>query len=434
MLPFLYLILLAISDIVIPTFAIELITNQKVKFERYIVIYLTFFFVMFRQMIDINYLFLELLFYMMTLLYIDHKQGKFPMLKCFLFFLVSNYAMVVLINFVSSILFYNVLDAPFTMNGFLVNNRFEFIYKLLYILFLLSVKIKRIAIDDSFTKRYWKYVFLFVLLSSLSVVAFMVISYDNQDEQLGMIYSFLAAVTICIFYLFHTFFASFYENYVEKQTLKQEKEHAVLELHALIEEQKSVEKIKKFKHDIQNNFIVLHHLMKEEKYQDAMSYLEKYIDTYEEASRSLQIENIVASAIINDKIRRYPSLLFDVKTFLPKYINMDSIDFGIILGNVIDNACEYCFRMQCTKPIKIHITTYYDTTLFIEVKNEYRESQVNLTTAKADFHMHGYGIQNTKEVVEKYHGYHHVKIQEGMFVTQILIPEVGQERIESSNQ
>lgn len=430
MLPSIYLILLAISDIAIPTFAIEIVTSQKVKLERYIVVYLAFFFVMFREMVDLNYLFAELLLYMMTLLYVDNKQGKLPMLKCFLFFFVTNYAMILFINFVSYILFYNVLDTTFTMNGLFVNERFEFIYKLLYILFLLSIKIKRIAIDDSFTKRYWKYVFLFMLLSSLSVISFMVISYYNQDEQVGMIYSFLAAVTICIFYIFHTFFATFYDNYMEKQKLKQEKEHAVLELHALIEEQKSVEKIKKFKHDIQNNFIILHHMMKEEKYQEAIVYLEKYIDKYEEASRSLQIDNIVAAAIINDKIKRYPSLTFDVKTFLPKYLHIDSIDFGIILGNIIDNACEYCFRIQSKNAIHIHIYTYYDTNLFIEVKNEYRESEVNLITIKEDSYMHGYGLQNTKEVVEKYDGYHHIKIEDGMFITQILLPEVGKERIE----
>ena len=40
------------------------------------------------------------------------------------------------------------------------------------------------------------------------------------------------------------------------------------------------------------------------------------------------------------------------------------------------------------------------------------------------------GLQNTKEVVEKYDGYHHVKIEDGMFITQILLPEVGKERID----
>lgn len=210
----------------------------------------------------------------------------------------------------------------------------------------------------------------------------------------------------------------------EKHDLQLENEKSKLQLAGLLETQKFVDEMKKFRHDIKNNFMIIDHMIQYKEYQAASNYLHKYIDSFEE-SQNIHIDNLIVSAIVNDNVRRYPSLGFDVRCFIPSKLAIDDVDLARILGNLLNNACEYVTRENIYCEVLVKVSAISGTDLFIEVVNACKETEITadtLKTKKANAMNHGYGIINVKNTVSKYDGVYNNEIMNGNFITQILIP------------
>lgn len=420
------IILYAISDIIIPIFTLEVIADKKTKLNKYIISLLCGALIIIRMFFNINYFIIEMCIYIGLIFYSKIKDDIFYYIG---FFTICNILLMPTINILYYFIFNGFIDFTFSFSEFFANENLEFICKMLYLIVLFHMQNYKIKESDEFEKKYWNYLHIFTIMCLIFIIIFSTLSYTYHQEQYSIIFSLLSGITIILLYILNSFFKSLHDNIEEKHELLIQQEKSKIELNSLLESQKSMTELKKFKHDIQNNFVILKYMIQEKEYTSVTKYLNDYIKEFNELQNSfIQIDNLIVSAVVNDKLKRYPNLKFSVKCFIPQQLRISDLDLVTILGNILDNACEYVDRMKIDGIIEVKITCNYETSLFIEVKNPCIEKQVTaelLKTSKTDKNAHGYGIMNVKRAVDNNDGIYDVKIQDGYFITQILIPEGG---------
>lgn len=97
-------------------------------------------------------------------------------------------------------------------------------------------------------------------------------------------------------------------------------------------------------------------------------------------------------------------------------------DWGVLLGNLWDNAIEGCERAGENRKI-IFSMKQAGSAIVIKIENSCCKdvNRERLRTTKADKKMHGIGLQNVEFVVNKYGGTIKQNCREGIFSSQIVM-------------
>ena len=110
----------------------------------------------------------------------------------------------------------------------------------------------------------------------------------------------------------------------------------------------------------------------------------------------------------------------------PKNCSIDSVDLCTILTNLLDNAIEACERCspEIERKIKLTIRRIHQ---FIIIKIENSSSTTptirneKMMTTKINKSMHGWGIQNVRAAVEKYHGVMEYDYKNNIFTMNVML-------------
>ena len=425
MLGLLYHMCQAASDIAIPILAVKTLSKKEPHVNKTLTILLFVFLSVLYSFYSLNYIYMVIPIYI-SLIVKERTNEENDFLFSICSFVLLNCFLVPVLNILYFFLFNGYMDVNYSSFGLISNQNTEFFIKMTLLLILFSIRNSKLDTNLEFVSKYVKYSNLFMMICYLVFIIFMAISltYAN-NEKLFILLSLLSSLIISLAFIFNDLYEKLYSNMKEKQDLQLENEKSRLQLAGLLETQKFVDEMKKFRHDIKNNFMIIDHLIQYKEYQAASNYLRKYIDAFEESQKNIQIDNLIVSAIVNDSVRRYPSLGFDVRCFIPSKLAIDDVDLARILGNLLNNACEYVTRENIYCEILIKVSTISGTDLFIEVINPCKETYITadtLKTKKADPMNHGYGIINIKNTVLKYDGVYNNDIINGNFISRILIP------------
>ena len=106
---------------------------------------------------------------------------------------------------------------------------------------------------------------------------------------------------------------------------------------------------------------------------------------------------------------------------IPEHLNVSIFDINVILSNILDNALNALNKV--TQPV-LYIYIKYDRgILCIDIKNNCINSNYSENTKnKIDpFGKHGYGLNNVRRVVKKYHGNLAISCLDGFFTTRIIL-------------
>ena len=106
----------------------------------------------------------------------------------------------------------------------------------------------------------------------------------------------------------------------------------------------------------------------------------------------------------------------------PCDIHIAETDICILLGNILDNAIEACEQLSVKKIIELKIRCI-NGMLYIGCKNPTKQSDVSLITTKPDKSQHGFGTVTINKIANKYGGHANYKIDESLFVCEIIIPQ-----------
>ena len=192
------------------------------------------------------------------------------------------------------------------------------------------------------------------------------------------------------------------DNY-QKEMLLQEAE-AKEEYYQEVE--KSSREVQKIKHDLKNMLLAICGSYKEKN--KISEEIRKIVQELDDSDKKIYTSNIVINTIINHKMCLAENL--KIKTYVnikvPKSVNLDYKDAGILLGNILDNAIESCKKINMEdRWIKIDII-YKKNTMFIKICNSKIKELVNIKqTSKHDVHNHGIGVSSIENIVNKYGGY-----------------------------
>ena len=180
--------------------------------------------------------------------------------------------------------------------------------------------------------------------------------------------------------------------------------------------------IRNIKHDMRNTLSIVMRLSTGEERaekEELDAYLTELNRTLDKLELHYRTGNPVADTLLNMKyheiLRVMPECRLDPEQLIfPAGLVIQSYDYGVILGNALDNAMEACKKLydQGTRDeLFIRLSSFRrGNQFFIEVVNSFdgkvlQEGEKEFPqTHKADKKLHGMGLYHIKSTAEKYYG------------------------------
>lgn len=288
--------------------------------------------------------------------------------------------------------------------------------------------------------------FILTLIISYFLVFYMISNgklyeylYENDFYRYFIsVYSFLGIICFCRVYRFgyeerliHYWF--FYLLFVfitcgvfvfYLLRIKSEEQNRILNMrNNLIKEhylelQKAYNENKILYHDFKNHILVVDHLIREQKNEEAINYIESCMEMMSCLVNSVQSGCEIIDIIINRKIMetRDKEIKFFYQVEYIGQIAINDIDLCALLANLLDNAVEACEAVPDKKAwINLKILRKNDL-LLIQLENSLstnKSSKKNFFISdKIDKKLYGIGMKSIEKVIEKYDGYMEYKVSD----------------------
>lgn len=275
-----------------------------------------------------------------------------------------------------------------------------FVAVFMYVFAEILIKRKNVSASVDLSFKYFL-ALLMIPVFSFGIVLYMLTLNDVTAEGLMICSLFSLMTNLAVFYLYDKIIAS----------VLQKKEHDVLvtqnrNLRFMVDNmQVSVENTRKLNHDLRNHATVMLALAESEKNEKLVEYIE---NTFQIPTGSfLSGGNVVVNSILNFKKQecegKHIEPFFHVD--IPLDVDIPDDVFTIVLGNLLDNAIAAVEKMSEDR--KIYVDLFQERGIvYFYVGNPYcgelkmDEKQRYLTT-KEDTEIHGYGIENVEQAVER---------------------------------
>lgn len=182
-----------------------------------------------------------------------------------------------------------------------------------------------------------------------------------------------------------------------------------------------------WRHDYHNHLQKLKAHIMMDQINEASRYLNELEIDLDSVDKLVESGNINLDAILNSKISLAlkENISINFKANVPKKLVVSDIDLCILIGNLIDNAVEACYKKQAesTKFIRIYIGAFKKQ-LYITVSNSTNEiirklDEEYISTKRGN---HGHGLKRINNIIDKYDGYINRQNEPGVFVTEVLLP------------
>ena len=215
----------------------------------------------------------------------------------------------------------------------------------------------------------------------------------------------------------------------DQQTLQNRLDQMEQQREEFAREQKEVsqlsENVRRLKHDMRNHLMVIASFLNQGELDEAKSYTSQILDKLNLDYSYMNTGNSLLNYIVNQKLNAAKQQGIYVKAEIEnlKFENIQGIDFSAILGNLLDNAIEAAGRSKKRYvELTIRRRKGYD---MIQICNSIDKSVLadnpTLQTTKEDADMHGLGMQQVRELVEKYDGMLDIYEEEKRFIVSVLL-------------
>ena len=186
--------------------------------------------------------------------------------------------------------------------------------------------------------------------------------------------------------------------------------------------------IRGFKHDYRNHI----QAMKGHAAAGDMEAISRYLDGLDSELEAIgpviKTGNRMADAILNSKISLAAAK--GIKVIADAHVAVElttsEVDLCIILGNLLDNAIEACMGLgEDERFIRIYMEMKA-TQLYISVTNaapkgKRRKAGKRYASTKGDGH--GFGLARIDHIVERHGGYLSRNSEDGVYSTEVLLPQ-----------
>lgn len=188
--------------------------------------------------------------------------------------------------------------------------------------------------------------------------------------------------------------------------------------------------ISALRHDLRNHLISLRLLNREGHTQEIDSYIDSLMPQVTAPRKQYITGNDLADGLLSMKLDpgQLPDVDCQVNLDLSKAGFISNEDLCVILGNALDNAIEACAVIKEGQTKHISVTgSPAANYLLLRFENSCRKMPTLVNglpmTGKSDSRMHGFGLKNIRNVVDKYEGNLSIsQVADGSFVLTIMIP------------
>lgn len=205
---------------------------------------------------------------------------------------------------------------------------------------------------------------------------------------------FINILIFSVFKKMNTIYALIYE----KEMIIQE---AKLKEAYYSEVDKSSQYLRKIRHDLKNKLIGIYGI--EDDNELIRTKIKEIIGELEDSKKNLYTDNCILNSVLNIKYSaaQVADIKIESNIFVPKYMNIDYGDMGVLFGNLLDNAIEANQGVDRKKRWINVSVKYEEHILIINIKN----SKIRGSRRKKKGYLnHGIGLNSVKQIVEKFNG------------------------------
>mgnify|MGYP003163451950 CR=1 FL=1 len=194
---------------------------------------------------------------------------------------------------------------------------------------------------------------------------------------------------------------------------------------------------RKMTHDFRANLSTLSELLESERIDDAKEFLSELNVRQSERILLVNSHNAAIDAVLNQKGYMGKKQGIDMRFRVNDLsaLRLPRVDVTIVLGNLIDNAMEACAGLSDpNRWVSIQIL-YSENMLSILIINPSNIVQINdghIPTTKQDPSLHGFGIGNVKDILEKYHAEYLFTYDDGRFIFSADWPDIAEPSVNTS--
>lgn len=178
---------------------------------------------------------------------------------------------------------------------------------------------------------------------------------------------------------------------------------------------------RKMTHDYLAQISTLSELLNQGDLEDAKAFLSEMKVHQSEHVLLINTHNAAIDAVLNQKGYAGQKQGIDMRFRVNDLsaLKLPRVDVTIVLGNLIDNAMEACRQMpESERWVSVRIL-YGQRILSISIINPSRPVQIiagQIATTKPHPLMHGFGLRNVEEILDKHHAEYTVSFEDGRFI------------------
>lgn len=290
---------------------------------------------------------------------------------------------------------------------------------------------KRAKATIRISKRVYALLFAGAGTGFFTLAALLVKSNEKTTEQArkAMI---IVTVVVVITYLAACFMiiiiSDSRDNYKALSLISQNIIESQQQYYSLVNEKQ--QEMRAIRHEIRNHLTCIHGLYTANKLDEMDSYLQQLIEDANSPEVLFETGNDIVNAILNDAQSRYRKERIELRLEgrFPADLKIAPMDLCVIFANIVNNAIEAILRMDRKEDeisyIDIQIRSY-KADLYIDISNPVGHIPVTrngrLMTSKQDKSLHGFGVRNVIQRVEKYGGTFQYKQNNNQFTVEIYL-------------
>lgn len=189
-----------------------------------------------------------------------------------------------------------------------------------------------------------------------------------------------------------------------------------------------MEETKQLRHDLKHHMMALAGYAEKEEFTELKEYLKKYMDKSGKEEYISLCSNSAVDSILHHYLDRADraGIKTSVKSETLKTLPCHESDVCVILGNLLENALEACFRQtEHERFINVTLSTGNQNMVAIQITNsgstDIRRSGDDFLSAKRDYASVGMGIASIRKITDKCRGTATFDYSDHRFTAKILL-------------
>ena len=218
------------------------------------------------------------------------------------------------------------------------------------------------------------------------------------------------------------------KHFVEEQQVKAMKKR-------LEEAENFYGSIRKVRHEMKNHMANIKGLAGAGEYGEIEDYVRRMDETMQELEYKYVTGNAVTDVILNDKCRRAEKAGIRFEADFRYGGEIPVFDLGIILNNLLDNAIEACEKLESGKGfirltmkrkkqfLLLEVENSFDGAVPVQAGGRFIPPTTKQSTLPGIITEHGIGLENVRDVAERYFGGVNIKVKGDVFHVTVMLQQ-----------